>query len=44
MNDHISKRDQSMMSAIRDIQETKKLIASAQEEKKKSFLARLFGK
>ena len=37
-------RDQQLMQTLREIQETKKLITSTQEEKKKNFLSKLFKK
>lgn len=40
----IDQRDEKMTSALREIQETKRLIASSEEQKKKSFLDRLLGK
>lgn len=40
----LEERDRLLMQAIRESQETKKLIAAAREENKKSFWSRLFGK
>lgn len=45
IEDSISKRDRTLMEALRETQETKKLIATSQEEEeqnKKGFFARLF--
>jgi len=47
INESLIKRDQQLMAAIREMQETKRLIAAAEEAKpepKKGFFARLFGK
>lgn len=41
----LNKRDETLMQHLRETMETQKLIAAAQEEeKKKGFWARLFGK
>lgn len=39
----LNERDSSLMTAIREIQEQKQLAAAQEPEKKKGFLARLFG-
>jgi DNA-binding transcriptional MerR regulator len=48
ISESIERRDQQLMTAIREVQETKRLMAAAEEEKqeepKKGFFARLFGK
>ena len=42
--EYIQQRDQQLMAAIRETLEVKRLLAVAEEEKKKGFFARLFGK
>lgn len=44
IDESLKKRDEMLMKSISESMETRRLIAAAQEEKKKSFLARLFGK
>ena len=45
INDRLEERDKRLMESIREVQEVKKLVAPAkEEEKKKGFFARLFGK
>lgn len=46
ITESLERRDQSLMTAIREVQETKRLMAAAEEEKKESkgFFAKLFGK
>jgi DNA-binding transcriptional MerR regulator len=43
INEAINKRDQTLLMAIREVQETKGLIA-AEEEKSKGFFSKLFGR
>jgi len=46
IEERLSKRDEALMQSLREVQETKKLIASAEEkrqEEKKSIWKRLFG-
>jgi DNA-binding transcriptional MerR regulator len=48
ITESIERRDQQLMTSIREVQETKRLMAAAEEEKQKEepkgFFARLFGK
>ncbi|NGY89630.1 DUF3967 domain-containing protein [Bacillus megaterium] len=47
ITESINKRDDQITSAIRELQDTKKLIATSAEEKAehpKGFLSKLFGK
>ncbi|MGG3887573.1 DUF3967 domain-containing protein [Metabacillus fastidiosus] len=45
ISDRLEARDEQLMTALREVQETKKLTAVAQDEaKKKGFFARLFNK
>ena len=40
----LEERDWKLIESLREIQQSKKEVASTQEEKKKGFFARLFGK
>lgn len=40
----LNKRDEILMQSLREMQETKKLIASTQEEKKKNLFSKIFRK
>lgn len=47
IKDSINKRDQQLMEAVREMQETKRLVATTQEDEKKArkgVFSRLFGK
>lgn len=48
IEERLNKRDETLVQSLREVQETKKLIAAAEEkreeESKKGFLQRLFGK
>lgn len=43
IDERLNKRDSMLMESLREVQETKKLIAAAEEAKKKGFWNRLFG-
>lgn len=45
IEERLSKRDETLVQSLREVQATRKLIAAAaEEEQKKSFFSRLFGK
>jgi DNA-binding transcriptional MerR regulator len=44
IEERLNERDKMLMESIRESQETRKLLAAAHEEQKKSFWKRLFGK
>jgi Protein of unknown function (DUF3967) len=44
IEERLNERDKMLMESIRESQETRKLLAAAQEEQKKSFWKRLLGK
>lgn len=44
IEERLKKRDETLMQSLREVQETKKLIATAAEEKKSTFWQRLFKK
>lgn len=47
IEERLNKRDETLIQSLREVQETKKMIAATEEKKKeeskKSFLSRLFG-
>jgi DNA-binding transcriptional MerR regulator len=44
IDERLNKRDAMLMESLREVQETKKLIAATEEVKKKSFWSKLFSK
>jgi hypothetical protein len=44
IEERLNERDRALVDTVREMQETRKLIAATQEESKKGFFSRLFGK
>ncbi|RFB11479.1 DUF3967 domain-containing protein [Bacillus sp. HNG] len=44
IEERLNKRDETLIQSLREAQETRKLLAAAQEDQKKGFFSRLFGK